>query len=315
MPRYNPRTHVFGYGGTTPKVKRERFALDEFCKRMRSHHCASYRVVLMSDALRRGLVKEVEGSTVDGVIRTSRGMVAVELAGYSPHADRGDVMALDLAFRKVVKRSLFDCLKTKCYSLRLDYRERRRRGPKYAVVRTVPQQGDFKAVVKELRSIVSDAPALDLHSFLSIQFVNAELATRWGKRRGTLYLDEARFPACALHFDRVSLQGLREYLTPEVNSELDGGYVGIDSVWVREHAASKAAKSLRWSRERANGLPLWLIVHSDGHATHQVIQETQRPRALELCREALAATEHGFSRVYWADRTGWLNAAWVGRVI
>jgi hypothetical protein len=315
MPRYSPRTHVFSYGGITPKVKRERYALDEFCKRMRTRYKASYRVVRMRDALRRGLVVNVDGSTVDGVLRTSRGPVAVELLGYSPLDDRGDVMARDVALRKAIKVALYDRLKAKCFSLSLGYREQRRPGPKFGMVRTVPRERDFRTVIKELRSIVSETPVLEFNHFLSVQFVKPDIAERWGTRRGVLYLDESRFPVCAAHFSRVRFQGSKDYLPTDVGSELSGGAVGIDAAWVREHVASKAHKSLHRSRERANGLPLWLIVHSDGHAIHQTIHETHRPRAVELCREVLATTEHGFARVYWADQTGFLDAAWVGRVL
>lgn len=315
MPRYSPRTHVFGYDGTTPKVLRERYTLEEFCKRMRTRHKASYRIVPMRDALRRGLVVNVDGSTVDGVLRTSRGPVAVELLGYSPLDDRGDVMARDVALRKAIKVALYNRLKAKPYSLSLGYREVRRPGPKFGMVRTVPRERDFRAVIKELRAVVAAVPPLDFNHFLSVQFVRPDIAERCGTRRGTLYLDETRFPICAAHLSRVRFQGSKDYLPTDVDSELSGGAIGIDAEWVREYVASKAHKSLHKSRERANGLPLWLIVHSDGHAIHQTIHETHRSRAVELCREVLTATEHGFTRVHWTDRTGFLDAAWVGRVL
>jgi hypothetical protein len=313
---FNPSTRVFGYGGTTPKLKRERYVLDEFCKRMRRRHRACCNVMRVRDALRRGLVINVDGSTVDGVLRTSAGPVAIELLGYSPLDDRGDVMVRDLALRKVIKRALYDRLRAKCYSLWLWYREHPRPGPKPSgMVRTVPRERDFRALVKELRSVVADAPALDFNKFLSVRFVRPDLARRARDAPRGLFMDATRFPVCAAHLTQVRLQGLRPWLPPDVGSELSCGFIGIDDRWVREHLASKAVKSLHKSRERAHGLPLWLIVHSDGHAIHQTIHETHRTRALELCREVLAAMEHGFARVYWADRTGFVDAAWVGRVL
>lgn len=315
MPQYSARTHVFGYGGTTPKARRERYALEEFCKRMRRRHGATYSVVRLRDALRRGLVVNLDGTSIDGVIRTAAGPVAVELLGYAPLDDRGDVMARDVKLRKAIKPALFNLLKARCYSLSVSYREKRRPGPKFGMVRTVPFPQDFRAVVMELRSAVKAAPALEFNRFLSLRFVKPDIAERWGQRNGTLYLDATRYPVCAAHLDQVRLQGLKDFLTPNVDSELSGGCIGIDREWVREHVASKAAKSLDKSKRRANGLPLWLIVHSDGHAINQTIHETHRPLAVELCREVLAANAHGFARVYWADRTGFLDAAWVGRVL
>lgn len=318
MPAYSPRTHVFTYGWTRPgprrKVRHERLTLEEFCKAMRRHHRASYRVVPMRDALRRGLVVNVDGSTVDGVLRTSRGPVAVELLGYSPLDDRGDVMVRDVALRKAIKRALYDRLKAKRYCLSLSYREQPRPGPKFGMVRTVPRERDFGAIIKELRSVLTSGPPLDFMHRLSIRFVKPNIAETLGTRRGTLYLDETRYPVCAAHLDQVRLRGSKDYLPTDVDSELSCGAIGIDEEWVREHVASKAHKSHK-SRDRASGLPLWLIVHSDGHAIHQKIHETHRPHAVELCREVLTATEHRFTRVYWADDTGFLDVAWVGRVV
>ena len=73
--------------------------------------------------------------------------------------------------------------------------------------------------------------------------------------------------------------------------------------------------SLTKSRVRANGLPLWLIVQSDGRAIHQTIPRQHRARAVEVCRATLSETGHGFARVYWVDGTGFLDAAWVGRAL
>lgn len=315
MVQYNPQAHVFSYGGTAPKEWRERHALEEFCKRMRTRHKASFSIVPIRDALSCGLVVNPEGSTVDGVLRTSRGMVAVELLGYSPLRDRGDMMARDLELRRGIKVALYDSLKAKPFSLSLGYRLECRPGPKHQVRRTVPRERDSIAVINELHAVVAAVPTLAFNHFLSVHFVKPELAERWGMRQGILYMDETRYPICAAHFSRVRFQGLKDGLPTRVDSELSGGAIGIDAEWVKEHVASKATKSLQKSRQRANGLPVWLIVHSDGCAIHQTIHETHRPRALELCRDVLAATEHAFTRVYWADRTGYLDAAWVGRVL
>lgn len=71
---YNPKSHVFSYGGTTPKMDREPHVLKEFCRHMRRRYRASYKIV--PDALGCGLVINEDGATVDGVLRTSKGPVA-----------------------------------------------------------------------------------------------------------------------------------------------------------------------------------------------------------------------------------------------
>lgn len=314
MGRSSTRAEAVSYGGTTPKLRRERFTLEEFCKRMRTKHKASFRTVPIRDALRRELVMTECGATVDGVLRTSRGFVAVELLGYSPLRDRGDVMARDLGLRQKITRAISNQLTAKRFSLSLDYRERPRRDGESGKSRTVPSQQDFRKVIDELRKIVSEAPALQSNHFLSVRFVTAGIAEKRGTGAGTLHLDATRFPLCAEHLTRVRLQGLNDDVEPAVDSELIGGPIGLDVAWVKDNVVCKAKKSLDRSRERANGLPLWLIVHSDGQATHQTIPKLHRRRAVEVCREALKTTNHGFARVYWADRTGFFDAAWVGRV-
>lgn len=305
---FNPKTHVFSYGGTMPKVDREPHVLNEFCLYMRHRYGASYKVI--PDALGCGLVINEDGATVDGVLRTPQGPVAVELLGYSPLEDRGDVMARDEAFRKAVKRSLYDRLNSRSFSLSLVYQVQTRTKPKPdGMVCMVPKRIIFPAVIEELNLIVDSAPALDFNKFLYLRLVKAN------RRDANLYLDPSRFPVCADHFKSVRLQGLRSGLTPLVESDLSYGWVGLNEAWVEEFLARKAELSLTKSRIRANGLPLWLIVHSDGHAIHQTIPRPHRARAMEICRAKLSDTGHGFVRVYWADGTGFLDAAWVGRAL
>lgn len=305
---FNPKTHVFSYGGTTPKVDREPHVLNEFCIYMRRRYGASYKVI--PDALGCGLVINEDGATVDGVLRTPQGPAAVELLGYSPLEDRGDVMARDEDFRKAVKRSLYDRLNFRSFLLSLVYRVQRRTEAKSSgMVCTVPKHRIFPAVIEELKSIVDGAPALDFNKPLFLRFVKAN------RRDANLYLDPSQFPVCAEHFSAVRLQGLGSRLTPQVESDLSGGWIGLNEEWVSGHLARKAELSLTKSRIRANGLPLWLIVHSDGHAIHQTIPRPHRARAMEICRAKLSDTGHGFVRVYWADGTGFLGAAWVGRAL
>lgn len=315
MPRCDKRTHVFDYGGTAPTETRERSALDEFCKRLRSCDRAPFEVIPLQDAIQQSIVLRVHGATVDGVLRTPSGLVAVELLGYSPLDDRGDVMARDLDFRKKVMESLGGLLKDKCYSHNLWYNQKRRTGPKGGMVHTVPLTKDFPAVVEELRAALTAAPALGVCQLPSDRFDPSQEIAAQFCRQGAFYLDAARFPECSRFFQRVRLQGLHSDWTPEVDSNLKIGFVGLDSEWVKDHLRTKAEKSLDKSKQRAPGRPLWLIVHSDGHAIHQIIAEDDRPVATQLCRDALSTTQHGFERAYWADRTGFLDAAWVGRVL
>jgi hypothetical protein len=314
MPRYSPRTHVFNYGGIADTSKRERHVLSEFCKRMKRAHGASYKAV--RDPVTHGLVIEVDGATVDGVLQTRAGPVAVELLGYSPLRDRGDVLNRDETLRKYVKRRLFDQLNTLAYSLRLEYRTRKRPGPGSAgMIKTVPVMDVNDQLLVELRRLLRRAEVDRSQEFLSIHFFGPERNRIFGRRDDRLNLDQTDFPCCGAHFERIRVQAISPDSTPRVESDLSGGGIGLDEAWVRKHVASKAERSLKQSVQRANGLPVWLIVHSDGYAIHQTIHERHRRKAVELCRSVLQNTTHAFARVYWADRTGTLGGAWVGRVL
>jgi hypothetical protein len=313
--KYDPRTHVFAYGSVSRTATREANALDQFCRRMRRTHGAKYKPMSIAKALSNGLVVNVDGTSVDGVLDTPAGFVAVELLAYSPLGDRGDVLALDLALRRAIKPALFGALAAKPCSLSLSYASTRRPGPTFATVKTVPVEKLYPAVIAELAAIVEDIDPLEFNRFLSFRFAKSENVAVMNRYGGTRYLDASRFPICAAHFDRIRFQGLNAEMTPQVDSDLHGGSVGVDEEWVRRFLLDKSKKSLNKSRARANGLPLWLIVHSDGHAIHQTIPAELRSRAVALCRDVLRATQHAFSRVYWADRTGYVDAAWVGRVL
>lgn len=314
MQRYNPRTHVFDHSGRMPKLKRERDTLDKFCRRMQTCYQAKYTAIPISDALHQKIVLKVGGETVDGVLHTPKGLVAVELLGYSPLKDRGDVMARDVDLCRRIKVDLYDHLREKCVSLSLGYGERRRPGPAYATFRTVPVYRNFNQAVDELRSILAIVCMPKVKEFLSVRFLKPTAMER-RKRAGTVYLDENRFPICSAHFERVRFHGLNENSIPQVDGNLSGGFIGLDEKWIQERVEKKIHTSLTLNRERANGLPLWLIVHSDGHPIHRTIDDGDRPRAIELCRDVLNSTKHGFSRAYWADQTAFLDAGWVGRIM
>jgi len=302
------------YGGTTPKLVRECHVLHEFCKFMATHYRASYEPLNIHTATNQGLVVELNGATVDGVLRTSRGPVAVELLGYSPLNDRGDVMAPDLALRRFLTDALYDGLRSRQLSLTLGYGLRPRKDRTQGDARSVPLKRDFVTIADELSRVLELVPPLAFLEVLRVRFTVGRLA-RQLRQRSELYLDKSHFPGCAEHFDQVRFHGLTDDLEPQVGSNLVAGSIGLDRKWIDAQVAKKAIQSQGLSKQRANGRPLWLIIHSDGYATHQMIHRTHRPRAIEYCRDVLARSTHEFARVYWADQTAFLDAAWVGRVL
>lgn len=281
---------------------------------MRRRFGASYKLIPIEKAVAKKVVVEIGGATVDGVLSTAVGPVAIELLGYSPCRDRGDVMERDFKLRRAVKADLYKLLERKGYCISLRYREIHRAEPGKTKVKAVPTTRDHSRFIGELSSIIAVGPELEFCETCRIRFGKAQSVGQLNRWTRDIHLVDSEYPLCAKYLDHMELQGVGE-LIPDVGSNLRGGVVGLDGHWVREHVATKARKSMLKSCTRANGLPLWLIVHSDGHAIHQSIPEVHRPRAVQVCQTTLAGTVHGFSRCYWADRTAFLDAAWISRVV
>lgn len=315
MPRYDPQTHVFSFAGTTNKGVREAGALMQFCNAMRRRFGASYRVVPVSDALTAGIIFEIYGATVDGMIETSHGLVALELLAYSPVGDRGDVMSRDLDLRTVLKPALYDALAAKPCSITLRYRRSPRPPPQTGMVYTVPTEKMFGALVPELRRLIAEMPSLGFNQLLTVRFLPERFLGMRNPHVREKSFSAAMFPTCTHAFDALTVQGISPGMTPEVGCNLGAGFTSLDEAWVRRKVQAKARKSLDHSRPRAGSLPLWLIVHSDGFALHQSIPETKRPMAVCTLRVSLGVHSHAFARAYWADGTGYRDVAWIGRAL
>jgi hypothetical protein len=204
-------------------------------------------------------------------------------------------------------------LERRC-TLSLWYRERQRRDR--TTVKAVPTRDEADEVASELRRLLSQAPYPRERAFVYLHFASVpqERCERL-QRGGRYYFSSTEYPASARHLDHVRLHGLTSGDHPVIGSDLKTGFVGADSGFLRKKLADKAGRSLGLSKDRANGLPLWLVVHSDGRAIHQSMAPPQRQAAVEMCREVLATIDHGFASIFWADSTGFRNAAWVGRII
>lgn len=311
-PEDGPWPFAHSFGGDLTKKQRERGAARQSCSAMQRLGMGTYRPVPIASAVRRGLVREVAGATVDAVIVAASGPVAVELLSYSPVRDRGDVMVLDRKLRRALcERIKGRRCRPRC-NIQLGYRTGARSG---GTGYLVPKPHDFPAVGFDLLEAVEATGPLGWLETVRVRFVEhyRPLGIRLGQDERRL--DASRYPTAAKYLEYFSLTGTGALPTSEISSCLRSGCVGLDSDWMSEQLLTKAQKSIRWSQARANGLPLWLIVHSDGHAIHQNIHYTNRSRALTLCRTVLGGVEHAFDEVYWADQTGFAGCAWVGRAL
>jgi hypothetical protein len=305
---------VLDYGGTMDAKPLEIHVLTEFAKCLREsgEPCES---IDSDEGVRLGLIRKIDGASVDGVLRMSSGEVAVELIGYAPPGDRRESMKRDLKLRKdVIGPKVAQWQSDTRIEFRIYYPQRPRTAAPFGTALAVPHPRFWSAIADEIASALLLAKPMDIDGRQWIRFVESDIAARWGFRDGTLFLDESAFPTCAAHLDGLQLHRLYDFMLPRVESNLSGGQIGLDRDWLKEHVQRKAAISLEKSRERANGLPLWLIVHSDGMPTNRRIPRMLLPKAWDLCREVLSQNPHGFARVYWADQTGLTDAASVNRV-
>ena len=304
---------VYSYHSTSPKERRERFTLREWCSALSRQEGSKY--TLAARPLDRRLVIDIGGATVDGVVNTPFGYVAVELLSLSPVSDRGDVLVADLALRRQLRARVRHLLIERGWALTLWYKVQTRRDgtDMKAVPRTHIEAGNLVADLKRLL-LRSPAPEVDSSVVLHVAAVEPDDASSL-QRGNRFYFPATEYPAAYRHLSYVRVYAQPRGQRPDIHSDLKTGFVGADSKFLATKLRDKAERSLGLSAQRANGLPLWLVVHSDGRAIHQSIAPPQRNGAVKLCRGILAKHHHGFQRVYWADWTGFRNTAWVGRVI
>jgi hypothetical protein len=310
------RTAIVHNYGTAQKADRERSIFEAICGRAKRHHRPTISYVVDRAAM-RSYVDFVKGESVDGVLVRREGPVAVECLGFAPLDDRGDVLPLDLKLRQTIGEQLGPELRARNLWLSVTYQMTRRDrcDPRYPMKKNVPIERHHATVIQELRAVIAAAPQPPRGDFVSVYFQDAETCVRWNRFSERLYFDSGLYPECSRHFERVRLQGVYDYMTPVVDSSMTCGAIGLDEEWVTTHLRRKMEQSLGDNKERARGLPLWLLIHSDGDAINRRIPEQHRRRAINLCREILDAGPHGFDRVYWVDLVQYKDCDWVGRII
>jgi hypothetical protein len=305
-------------GSLADKEAKEDRAIEEFCKGMARRFRASYRAVPRVELLKyvRSPKDDPHGATVDGAVLTHFGPVAVECLGYYPLDDRGDVIRLDHMLRNAIGEALHAQLKKRRMWLSVSYRLiPRQKDPPHSFRKAVPKRDLFPSVIEELGRLINDVPlSTRAGDMRRAYFAPTSEAKRWNRLKSARhYVDESTYPMCARYLESVRLHRVHGWMVPEITSDLSVGAVGLDEPWLRRELERKAKKS-ELSRARANGLPVWLLVHNDGHATNERIPSPHRPRAVSAAREVLRDSVHQFERAYFADETGFLDSAWTRRV-
>lgn len=310
-----PKFFAPKYGGFGSKVKREQSALREFAKALSLQGEERVAAMSVSDALASGQIREVNGATVDGVLLVDDRLVAVELLGYAPVSDRGDVIERDAALRNKIGEALCGELCAKEVWITLYYLDVERASAVGGRVKAVPADRLHGKFVEELRTVIDELPAkLPDRDFTNVRFGPDDWCGRRDGFGDTHYVSAKRFTCLSEHLWLISFQHLGPRTYAWIHSNLSGGNIGLSTEWLTKCLKEKAAKS-DLSLRRANKLPLWLLVHADGHAINRTIPEHFRPRFRSECAEILGSVEHRFQRAYVADQTGFVDAAWVARVL
>ncbi|MBX3389489.1 MAG: hypothetical protein KF691_08550 [Phycisphaeraceae bacterium] len=218
---------VLEYGGTMDAAPLEIHVLSEFAKFLRKSG-EPCEFIESEEAVRLGLVRKIDGASVDGVLRISSGDVAVELLGYAPLGDRGESMKPDLKLRtEVIGPKIAQWQSETHIELRIYYSQRLRTAAPFGRVLAVPDRRIWHALANEIRSALLLAKPMEVDGRQWLRFVESDIATRWGFRDGTLFLDESAFPLCAEHLDGLQLHRLHDFMLPRVDSNLSDGMIGL----------------------------------------------------------------------------------------
>lgn len=304
------------------KTLYETSVINEFCKSMRRRYGASFLAERPDSSDQ--LLPAVEGAAFDGLVRVnskSPWLAAVELVSYSPDDGTTTCIDRDQDFRIRLISALLPSLDRARCNLHYVYRRSAAMDKLGRTVQRalVPSGFDQKPLIDELRSIIDIVISFPRYTFRYVKFVETETKAKHLNTISSVpawwYTSPEAFPLAAKHFESIRFHSIPDSLDPDVDSPFSAGGVGVDQAFIEHEIRVKASKSLSPTFEqRANGKPVWLIMHADcGHICNTVLS-FQRPTAVAAARRALANQVHRFSRIYWADGTGGLDCTNVSRV-
>jgi len=281
--------HVFFDVPASPHRKRSETIARAFCEAYARRFGISAEFVVS------------EKNRIDAIIRVGTKEVALELVGYRQRDPFLKVEHADSELKKAISDELGKP-GIPPLNVRLEWKENSRRtGESCPSARQaqVPPVG-----TEECRQFLSELVALARRvsndnslSGKRIRFGSARAAAQLPATVCTV-LDKSHFPYLARYCSFVRLTIQECSASPTIGSSADVRHIGLDGTQLREKVDNKIQKAGKY-RERAQGRPIWLVVHCDGWPLSAQLWESDQDRALQIVGECCVQSSGAFERVWW----------------
>ncbi len=274
-----------------------RHVASEFCKAYEKQ----FRVVAS--------VIDVETENVDAIIRVGEVDIAVELVSYRQRDEHHEIEHADSRIKQLIS-SRFAESGLPPFEIRIWWgaEQRIKQYAGQSAKRTKVPRGqaamDLADEIIKLAVLAQENDLCDKH----ISFCNNPGATNRHAPSGWTFVDSASFSVASEYCFWIELTPWPYSFRPTIHSSVDVRKSGLDRVQLATAIRDKLGKLDRY-RQGIAGKPLWLIAHSDGHPLSTRLPPGLEEDALAVIRQEIQKVSCSFDRVWWAQNTGFLDAA------
>ncbi|MFH1748654.1 MAG: hypothetical protein ABIG44_16590 [Planctomycetota bacterium] len=297
--------HSFLPAPDFPKKKWERHVATEFCKAYQKKFEVSATFV------------EVGEDPPDVIIAVDGKKVAVELVGYRQRDEHHEVELAETRLKERLSHAL-QASGLHPYEIDISWKgePRKKRHLGMTGRRTfVPRTDDnVQSFVDEFIQLVEHVKQNREFDGKVILFRRKPLLPGGPTTHmGYAAILASDFPTLARFCNEVCIAQWTHWSKPPMTSSLDARGVGLDRQQLERVVCEKTEK-IRPYRDRACGIPLWLVVHSDWFPTCTRLPESDRPEAIKIIRDIVTNSPDRFDAVWWAEYTGSVDATEIWQV-
>lgn len=291
------RPHLFLRCASQRNEDISRHVASEFCKAYEKRFGVVASVI------------DVETENVDAIIRLEEVNIAVELVSYRQRDEHHEIEHADGRIKELVS-SRFAASGLPPFEIRIWWGSERRikEDAGQSVKRTKVPRGqaamDFADEIVKLAALARNNGLCDKHiSFCS----NPEARNRHAPPRWTFVNNES-CPVLSKYCFWIELTPWPHSFRPTIHTSVDVRASGLDRVQLANAIRDKLGKLDRY-RQGIGSKPLWLIVHSDGHPLSTRLPPGLETDAIAVIRQEIQKVSYSFDRLWWAENTGFLDAA------
>ena len=284
------RGWVMPYRSGVDKRVREPLVARQICDVARRDFGVDWSVMDLHDAQSAELIGGIgnDPETVDAVIHTPNGPLAIEMLMYAPEV-QFERLARDEHFRSFLKSFVYDHLLSRRLKVLLKYR----------AADGVPSRDQPRVALEFFRILARVVDNTDRCRF-AVTFAEFSQAESRARSTGTFCLPETEFPVCSSYFDEIGFfRHSGNYC--DVDCMLHATRQRFDYQWSFDKIADKARISLGVGKQRARKLPQVLVFHTNGFGPAQRIHEHERADVVHAIRSALSQHENNFTEAWWLD--------------